>query len=143
MNKIFTDSTSLTNWHDVHSNQFCHHKYSNGQHLIDNGCCDFQRVLQPEIGKMGTLERKWGPFGDPRGSSALGLFFQCVLQNVSKLLKGQDCSLNVFGESYSLPVFSKCLALSFSFQLYLSLSSSLSDILKAQSAAMQCKQIAK
>ena len=22
--------------------------------------------VQPEIGKTGTLERKWGPFGDPK-----------------------------------------------------------------------------
>ena len=31
---------------------------------IDNGCSDVQHAVQPEIGKMGTLCRKWGPFGD-------------------------------------------------------------------------------
>ena len=35
---------------------FDHHKYSNDQHLIDSGCSDFQRILQPEMEKMGTLK---------------------------------------------------------------------------------------
>ena len=30
------------------------------------GCMDFSRVLKPLIEKMGTLEQKWGPNGDPK-----------------------------------------------------------------------------
>ena len=56
-------------------NQFCHRKNSNCQHLIDSGCSDFYRILQPEMGYNGDLEKngdllgtqilkrvlKWGP----------------------------------------------------------------------------------
>ena len=31
-----------------------------------SGCMDFSRVLKPLIEKMGTLEQKWGPNGDPK-----------------------------------------------------------------------------